>query len=137
MAAVLLAAAGGITAYLLPDQGDSEQSRIEKAVADFALAVDRGDTARMVGLLCLEEARGVTDDGADSGDAERDTRSKPIPVTTSDIRIKGSVASVVVTRPAQKPTAVYLRKEKGAWKLCAPAEKSRPDAPGGGAVSSG
>ncbi len=137
MAAVLLAAAGGITAYLLPDQGDTEQSRIKKAVADFALAVDRGDTPRMVGLLCLEEARGVTDDGLDSGDAERDTRSKPIPVTTSDIRIKGSVASVVVTRPAQKPTAVYLRKEKGAWKLCAPAEKSRPDSPGGGAVSSG
>lgn len=123
-AAVVLAAVGGVTAYLLPERGESEESRITKVVADFALAVDRGDTPRVVGLLCPEEARGVTDNDADSGDGERDTRSKPIPITSSDVRIKGNVASVLVTRPAQKPTAVYLRKEKGGWKMCAPAESA-------------
>jgi hypothetical protein len=100
-------------------------------VADFALAVDRGDTPRMVGLLCREEARGVTDDGAESGDAERDTRSKPIPVTTSDVRIKGNLASVVVTRPAQKPRAVHLRKERALGSCALPLRSPVRSCPAG------
>ncbi|UQA96892.1 Rv0361 family membrane protein [Streptomyces halobius] len=124
-AAVLLAVAGGVTAYLLPGEEESEESRIKKVVADFALAVDRGNTHKMIGLLCLEEARGIADEDDGSGDDERDTHSKPIPIETSDVRIKGDVARVVVTRPAQKPTPVYLRKQKGTWKLCAPAGGSR------------
>ncbi len=110
--------------FLRPERGDTEQSKVQKVVADFALAVDRGDTSTMVALLCLEEARGITDNDDNSADGERDTRSKPIPTTTSDVRIKGNVASAVVTRPAQKPASVYLRKEDGTWKMCAPVEKS-------------
>lgn len=131
----MLAAAGGVTAYLLLDRGEDEQSRIKKVVADFALAVDRGDTPKMVSLLCQEEARDIADnandnandadDSGDSGDDDRDTKSKPIPIRTSDVRIKGDTASVVVTRSAQQPNPLYLRKEKGTWKVCAPAGGSR------------
>ncbi|MFJ9407299.1 hypothetical protein [Streptomyces sp. NPDC101393] len=85
-------------------------------------------------LLCREEARGVIDDG--TGDGERDTRSKPIPVTTSDVRIEGKTAGVVVSRPAQKPATVHLLKEEGVWKMCAPAEKSRQGSPGRAPTSS-
>ncbi|MGW1372995.1 Rv0361 family membrane protein [Streptomyces sp. NPDC002446] len=136
-AAALLAAAGGVTAYLLVDRGESEQSRIEKVVADFALAVDRGDTPKMISLLCQEEASGIADNDGDPGDDDRDTQSKPIPITTSEVRITGDTASAVVTRPALKPAAVYLRKEKGAWRMCAPAAKSHREPSGRASASSG
>ncbi|WP_369355266.1 hypothetical protein [Streptomyces sp. cg2] len=121
---LLAGAAVCVAVFLFPERGDTEQSKVQQAVTDFALAVDRGDTAKMVALLCLDEAHGVADNDDNSADGERDSRSKPIPTTTSDVRIKGSVASVVVTRPAQKPVSVYLRKENGTWKMCAPVEKS-------------
>lgn len=115
--AVLLVTAGVAgCATDSPAQGD--QARIKKVASQFATAVDRADVAGIVGLLCPEEAGGITDsdlppDGKELGATAR-------PVHLSDIRITGDVAGVRVTRPGLT-TNLYLRREVDGWKVCASA----------------
>ncbi|MFE0641744.1 hypothetical protein ACFW2Y_09075 [Streptomyces sp. NPDC058877] len=114
--------AGSYTAYAVFTRPESEQTKIEAVVADFAAAVDQVDVPKVVGLLCAREASGITGkDDQPLSASDREMGVKPRAVVTSDIRITGEVASAVVTRPSQRPATVHLEKEGGMWKLCAPA----------------
>lgn len=98
-------------------RGGGEKDEIRKTVKEFASAVDRNDNVTLLSLLCPQEAAGVADD-IDSPDGRGDPNAKLIPITVEDIKINGIVAEVRVTRPRQKPATLFLRKEKGVWKLC-------------------
>ncbi|MFD5465042.1 hypothetical protein ACFWIQ_19765 [Kitasatospora sp. NPDC127059] len=131
-AAVLLLAAAGIVGYVTTDRAPSEPDRVRQLVGRFATAVDRGDVAGSVGMLCPEEAGDMADsdlpsDGVSpSADEQQPAASGP-PVEVSDVRIEGDVASAHVTRPGVD-TTIYLRKEAGAWSVCAPAAARLPGA---------
>ncbi|MGH7485187.1 MAG: hypothetical protein ACREMY_06220, partial [bacterium] len=90
----------------------------------FATAVDMEDQARIVSLLCKEEADVFTDsdgyDPANNGGVATPENHFPSS-TTSGIHIAGDVASARVTRSAKYSTTLYFRKENGEWKVCAPA----------------
>jgi hypothetical protein len=127
---LLIAGAGGLVVVLaaaivismLVVRANSDRAKIQKLVDNFASAVDQGDQARIVSLLCAEEAAAVTD-----GD-DYDPSNKPGPaaaarraVRTSEIRVAGSVASAQITRPDQPVATLHFRKEAGVWKVCATA----------------
>lgn len=97
--------------------GGGEKDEIRKTVKEFAHAVDRNDNVTLLSMLCPQEAAGVADD-IDSPDGRGDPKAKLIPITVEDIKINGNIAEVHVTRPRQKPATLFLRKEKGVWKLC-------------------
>lgn len=111
---VLGAAAFGVHWVMSGDERDASA-----AVEEFAHAVDRGDQASMLVMLCVEEAdalreSGVPEDEAGGGsDLER-------PIRTSDVEIRGNVARAVVRRPDQDPVAAYLKREAETWKMCDP-----------------
>ncbi len=117
----LIAVTGSVTGYVAFGRGDSEQTKIRKVVAEFAVAADQVDMPKVLSLLCTQEAAELTSHDEAPTRGDRLVGVKPNPVTTSGITIKGDVAAVLVTRPAQKPAHLYLRKEKGTWKVCAPA----------------
>ncbi|MFC0041836.1 hypothetical protein [Actinomadura rayongensis] len=94
-----------------------EKDEIRKTVKEFAGAVDRNDNVTLLSMLCPQEAAGVADD-IDAPDGRGDPNAKPIPIKVDDVKINGNVAEVRVTRPRQKPATLFLRKEKGVWKLC-------------------
>jgi hypothetical protein len=104
--------------------GGRDQARIRTVVDRFAAAVQSEDQARIVGLLCAEEAADITedDDYDPAGTRVDGTPDKPVfPVHASNIHITGDVASARVTSAFQQPTTLYFRKEGGTWKVCAPA----------------
>ncbi|GII95271.1 Rv0361 family membrane protein [Sinosporangium siamense] len=101
------------------------EAEIRSTVERFAHAVDREDTVTMIAMLCEEEAQSVADEVSSSGDQVLD-RSHERPIDVSDIRIAGDVATVRVTRPAQQPVTMYLRKESNTWKLCDPERYTAP-----------
>ncbi|MDA0637444.1 hypothetical protein OUY22_28905 [Nonomuraea sp. MCN248] len=104
-----------------------EEARIRTTVETFAHAVDREDTAAMIGLLCEEEAEGVTRRSPRPGLGPAHER----PVEVTDVHVTGDVATARVTRPAQQPATLYLRREAGVWKLCDP-ERYRDATPDSG-----
>jgi hypothetical protein len=120
---VLLVATAGIILAVAVMREDDDEAGIRRLVADFALAVDRGDQARLVGLLCAEEASEVKDsDGyAPARDGQYDRSVTEAPVTTSDITVTGDTARARISRPGQDPTTLSFRKENGSWTVCAPA----------------
>jgi hypothetical protein len=118
--AVVLAAAIAVSVIVV--RGNSDQARIQKVVDDFASAVDQGDQARIVSLLCTQEATAVTEDD------DYDPANRPGPATgarkavrTSDIRVTGGTASARVSRSNQPDATLHFRKEAGVWKVCASA----------------
>jgi hypothetical protein len=116
---VVVTRVGGDQATVL---STSDEAKIRKLVNQFAAAVDREDQAAIVALLCTEEAEGITDD--EDYDPSRDggvTERRTAPITISDIRITGDVASARISRPSQPDTTLYFRKENGVWKVCAAA----------------
>lgn len=118
---------GAATAYAVLSQPESEQSKIQKTVTDFASAVDEVDIPKVVSLLCPQEATSIIDNSNDPLSAtDRVTSVKPRPITISNIQIKGTIASAVVIRPSQQPVTVYLEKDGTTWKLCAPAGVPAP-----------
>ncbi|MEW2308916.1 hypothetical protein AB0918_09820 [Streptomyces sp. NPDC006864] len=125
--AVLLVA--GVIGYVETQQAPSEADRVRQVVGRFATAVDQGDVAGTVGMLCTEEAGEMADadlpsGGSSSADEHQPAASGP-PVEISEVRIEGDVASAHVTRPGVD-TTIYLRKEAGVWSPCAPAAKQLP-----------
>ncbi|MBD0692142.1 hypothetical protein [Streptomyces sp. CBMA123] len=128
--AVLLLVAAGVVGYVEKDRAPGEPDRVRQVADRFAGAVDRGDVAASVGMLCAEEAGDLADDGLPSGEAspsadEQQPGASGPPVEISDVRIQGDVASVHVTRPGVD-TTLYLRKEAGVWSVCAPAAARLP-----------
>jgi ketosteroid isomerase-like protein len=113
-----------VAAVLLTTGGNRDQAKIRTVVNRFAAAVQNEDQARIVGLLCAEEAADITEDDDYDPAATRvdGTRDKPVfPVHASNIRVTGDVASARVTSAFQRPTTLYFRKERGTWKVCASA----------------
>jgi hypothetical protein len=111
--------AGAITGYIL-GQGNSNQAKIKEVITEFAAAVDEVNIPKVVELLCPEEAAGITDNPDTPASSNR-LAVHPRAITVSNVKIKGNIASVLVTRPGQNPVTMYLRMEKGNWKVCAPA----------------
>jgi ketosteroid isomerase-like protein len=123
VAGILLVATAGIVFAVAATREDSDEAGIRRLVADFALAVDRGDQQRLVRLLCAEEATEVKEsDGYNPGrDGEYDRSVTEAPATTSDIKVTGDTAQARISRPGQDPTTLYFRKEDGSWTVCAQA----------------
>ncbi|MEV0968430.1 Rv0361 family membrane protein [Microtetraspora glauca] len=101
------------------------EAQIRTTIEKFAHAVDREDTVTMVAMLCEEEAQSVIDEVPSPDDPGLDP-SHERPIDVSDIRVTGDVAKARVTRPAQQPATLYLRKEAGTWKLCDPERHTNP-----------
>ncbi|MFG1858405.1 hypothetical protein ACGFJT_41700 [Actinomadura geliboluensis] len=116
LALVGVVAVGYLVISNLDDRG-GEKDEIRTTVKAFASAIDRNDNVTLLSMLCPQEAAGVADD-IDSPDGRGNSTAKTTPITVEDIEINGNVAEVRVTRPRQKPATVFLRKEKGIWKLC-------------------
>ncbi|MGC4879372.1 hypothetical protein ACLQ26_24305 [Micromonospora sp. DT43] len=102
---------------------DTDETRLTRLTADFALAVERADQVRVLSLMCAEEAEEVKDgEGYDpSFDGAADTSVTAAPVTLADVVVTGDTAQGTVARPGQDPNTLYFRKEKGTWTVCAPA----------------
>jgi hypothetical protein len=91
----------------------------------FVTAVDSGDPATIVVLLCPEEAAGITenDDVAPidpSDQVAASTTTHPREIT--EVEVVGDIASARVSRPDQEPFTLYLRRDGETWKVCADAE---------------
>jgi hypothetical protein len=126
---VLLLAACGVGLYLMVrTPADTDKTRIRTLVENFAAAVDRDEQSTILKLLCSSEAQEIMQD--DDFDPSRPPPS-PQPsvrsVKVTDIHVEDDTASARVTRPSQSAVRLYFRKEKGAWKVCAPAgDADRP-----------
>ena len=129
-AVVLLVVAAGAVAWIVFGRSggattapDTDETRLTRLTADFALAVERADQVRALSLMCTEEAEEVKDsEGYDpSFDGAADTSVTAAPVTLTDIVVTGDTARGTVSRPGQDPNTLYFRKENGAWTVCAPA----------------
>ncbi|MPY59338.1 Rv0361 family membrane protein [Streptomyces spongiae] len=100
----------------------TDESRIRKLVEDFAVAVDRDQQSVVLRLLCTAEAEALREDDSFDPSEPRPTDSPSVrPVKVAGIRVDGAIASARVTRPSQPAVTLYFRKEKGTWKVCAPA----------------
>jgi hypothetical protein len=116
----------GITAYVVVARSNSDEEKIRRVIGDFAVAVDRQDQARVIALLCEEEADDIRED--DDYDPANDGGVDPpakTPVDVSDIRVNGDVASARISRPSRPDATLYFRREAGTWKVCAPAGNVR------------
>lgn len=111
---VIAAAAFGVYWVMTDDERDARA-----AVEEFAHAVDRGDQAAVLAMLCSEEAEALRESGVPEeetgggSDLER-------PIRTSDVEIRDHIARAVVRRPDQDTATVYLKLESGTWKMCDP-----------------
>jgi ketosteroid isomerase-like protein len=113
-------AASAAIAYGAISWTHRDEDQIRTTVEKFAHAADREDTAAMISMLCEEEAQSLTADGEPSSDGRVLSPNYERPIKVSNIRVTGDVAQARVTRPAQRPATLYLRKETGTWKLCDP-----------------
>ncbi len=129
MAAGVVVTAAGVYLYLTLTKDREpwigEEIHIRILVDNFANAVDTQDQAKILNLLCAEEAADFTEDDdydpTDDGPAAEPQGGAPS-VTTSDIHVTGDTASARVARAADNdPRTLYFRKEGGIWKVCAPA----------------
>ncbi len=112
------------------------EEREVRSVADsFVTAVDTADEARIVGLLCPEEAADITgnenllppETSSDlAPDASTAAADPAFAREITDIEVADDVASARVVRPDQEPFTLYLRKDASGWKICAPAEERFP-----------
>ncbi|MER5218506.1 hypothetical protein ABT063_50565 [Streptomyces sp. NPDC002838] len=130
-AGVLLLAACGVGLYLMVrTPADTDETRIRTLVEDFAAAVDRDEQSTILKLLCSSEAQEITqDDDFDPSRPPPSPQPSVRPVEVAEIRVENDTASARVTRPAQSAVRLYFRKEKGTWKVCAPAgDANRPTA---------
>ncbi len=121
-----LAGIGGAVALVIQQVGakGTDDAEISSVLLDFANVVESGSTQQVVELLCAEEAATFADrvsggEEAEQGGATEDGRRQR-PVDISDIVIRGDIASVRVARPPSEPRPLYLRREDGRWKVCAP-----------------
>jgi hypothetical protein len=114
----------GVVVWVLVARANSDETKIQRLVGDFATAVDRDDQDKLLGLLCAEEASDITEDDdfdpANNGGPITDPGDNR-PVRAADIRVTGDTASARITRPAQPDTTLYFRKESGHWRVCASA----------------
>jgi hypothetical protein len=109
--------------------GQTDEDQIRAVLSNFAAAIDTEDQPGMLQMMCQEEATGITDSEDYDPAAPRasvDPRQLE-PPNISDVRVFGDVASAKVTRRSTNST-LYLRKENGHWKLCAPAANQIPAA---------
>ncbi|WP_030481497.1 hypothetical protein [Lentzea albidocapillata] len=102
---------------------------IRTVVDSFVTAVDTADQARVVALLCQEEAAGLTEneDPPVPSPAIADDPSHAREVT--EVEVRDDAASAKVVRPDEEPYTLYLRKEADVWKVCAPVEERFTGAP--------
>lgn len=119
---VLAVVAAGAFIVVRSARANSDEARIRRLVADFALATERVDQAWVLRLLCTEEAEEVqeSDGYAPTRDGEYDTSVTEAPVTTSDIKVTQDTAQARISRPGQESSTLFFRKENGSWTVCAP-----------------
>ncbi|MCO6004905.1 YbjP/YqhG family protein [Actinoallomurus purpureus] len=117
---ITVLAASAAIAYGAIAWTHQDEAQIRKTVEKFAHTADREDRSTMISMLCEEEAEAVIADGEPSSDNRVLDPDHERPIKVSNIRVTGDVAQARVTRPAQHPATLYLRKEAGTWKLCDP-----------------
>lgn len=131
LAIVALVAAVAVIFASCGDGGEANESNqptdeqlIDELANNFAAAVEAADQTSIIGLLCAEEAAGITDDNdydpANDGGIVL-SPNQTTTVTTSDVLIAGDVASALVTFPDDSTTTLYFRRENANWLVCAPA----------------
>ncbi len=105
---------------------------IRSVVDGFVTAVDTADQAKVVSLLCQEEAAVLIQ--------HLDEPPEPLPPApapgdpafareVTEVEVRDDAASAEVIRPDEEPYPLYLRKEAGVWKVCAPVEEQFTGAP--------
>ncbi|HVV09524.1 hypothetical protein [Amycolatopsis sp.] len=126
-AVVLLGAAAVSVVLVVKRGGQSDEEQIKGVLVTFAAAVDAEDQPAMLKILCQDEAAEMTDADDFEPDAPRVQidASHWQPPTISDVRVFGDVASATLAQPPTVST-LYLRKETGSWKVCAPAADQIP-----------
>jgi len=117
-AAVILSATGSILYTAL---GFAPESQVEDVLTEFGAAVDRGDQATLIGLLCQEEATLLTEDDDYDPTAEPDPLAPPLDREFADITVDGDRATAQVLIEGAEPATVHLRRDQDHWKLCDPA----------------
>ncbi|MFC4535767.1 hypothetical protein [Sphaerisporangium dianthi] len=121
-AGLLVAGAAGIAVYLVAGRAGGDEATIRRLTENFAVAVAREDQARIIGLLCAEEARGVVQDDDYDPDNHRVVSGRgTVSIRISDIQVAGDVASARVTHRSRSVSTLHFRREAGGWKVCAPA----------------
>lgn len=121
--AILLAVSGGLYFAL---SGNTPEVQVRDAVSDFATAVDTDDQAKIVDLLCSEEAAAITEDDDYDPTATGAEPATPLDRQISDIHITGETASARIIFSTHESTTIHLRQEKGIWHICAPAADQPP-----------
>ncbi|GHF07166.1 hypothetical protein GCM10017786_45970 [Amycolatopsis deserti] len=115
---VLVLAIGALLFVLLRT---TEEDRVAEAVDRFVTAVDTEDQAGILDALCGAEAASLTGDDDFDPAYNGHTSGSPREREIAGVRIDGDVAAARLTRPGQPPTTLYLLRENGGWKVCAPA----------------
>jgi len=129
-ATLVVLAAGGSGLYFALRGGD--EADIRMVVDRFVTAVDTGDSAEIVALLCPEEAAGISENDDVAAIDPSDQLAAPIthPREITDVEVVGDIASTRVSRPNQDSFTLYLRRDGEAWKVCADAKPAfHPNTP--------
>lgn len=114
-------AAGGWAFYRW---SGADQRAVKTATTRFAEAIDTEDTQKMLAALCQEEVDQIKHDGElDLVDDDPLPADNIEPIDITKVAIRGEAAKADFSRPKSGHTgSLYLRKESGTWKVCAPAE---------------
>lgn len=122
-AGVFVLLIGGVGLYFHIAGRDVRE--IRSVVDSFVTAVDTADEARVISLLCQEEAADLIENAGEEP-------SEPSPAVPDDpsfardvteVEVRDDAASAKVVRSDEQPYTLYLRKEAEVWKVCAPAEE--------------
>ena len=124
IAVAIVLIGGGATAAVLyirdQNEKNSDPRKIESLVSDFSDAVNNGDTGRIAGLMCSEEAKTFQDAvGQVSGAPDNQQKSK---YEVRDVTVHGNAASAKIVFTGSREQMMYFRKESGKWTVCAPAK---------------
>lgn len=119
--AVVMSVAGIVAALVFVFAGRSDEKQIKQAINGFAEAVDTGNMPKILGYLCADEARQITErDNYDPNDTSTIDPIKRLPVNISDVQTHGDTATARLSRPPAQSRTLRLKKEAGVWKVCNP-----------------
>ena len=121
----ILFAISGVLYLALGGCANTPEAQVRQVINDFATAVDTEDQAKIVELLCTEEAANITEDDdydptANGSTLETATR---LDRQISEIHITDEAASAKITFPNHESIIIDLRQENGIWHICAPPPK--------------
>jgi hypothetical protein len=119
-AVAALLAVSGILYFALGGDENTPEGQVRQVLDDFATAVDTEDQARIVDLLCAEEAANITEDDDYDPTATGAEPATLVDRQISDIHVAGENASARITFPTHESFTIHLRQEKGTWHICAP-----------------